>query len=227
MRIEFEEQLDALQFDERGLVPVIAQHATTGEVLMLAYADRSALERTLATNQLWLYSRSRQQLWHKGETSGHVQYVLELHADCDGDTLLARVIPAGPACHTGTRNCFETAPTLRELADVIAQRAQSGNADSYTARLFSNQNLRLKKLGEEVLELALACQAGDSERVREEAADLVYHLLVAAAAARVDLEEVLAELDERLSGRGALRSAGERPSGAEPPPGWPGPETEG
>ena len=227
MKIEHQEQLDALHFDERGLLPVIAQHATTGEVHMLAYANRAALERTLATRELWLYSRSRQELWHKGETSGNTQQVLELHADCDGDTLLARVIPDGPACHTGERNCFDASPTLRELADVIADRALTGNEDSYTARLFRNQNLRLKKLGEEAIELALACQAGDPLRIRDEAADLVYHLLVAAAAADVELEDVLGELEERLSGRVVLRSVNEKPRAAGRPRGSPGPRTGG
>jgi phosphoribosyl-ATP pyrophosphohydrolase/phosphoribosyl-AMP cyclohydrolase len=198
MKLESTDSLDKVRFDERGLVPVIAQHADTGEVLMLAYANREALARSLDTGLLWFYSRSRQSLWQKGETSGNTQRLTELLLDCDGDAVLARVLPAGPACHTGDRNCFGSAPTLQLLADVIAQRAQQGDSGSYTAKLLNDSNLRLKKLGEEATELALACQSGSNDRVKAEAADLLYHLLVAAAAEDVELAEVLGELRERL-----------------------------
>jgi phosphoribosyl-ATP pyrophosphohydrolase/phosphoribosyl-AMP cyclohydrolase len=223
MKIERSDQLDQLNFDARGLLPVVAQHATSGEILMVAYANRAALERTLNTGLLWLYSRSRQRLWQKGESSGHVQRVIELHADCDFDTVLTRVLPAGPACHTGARNCFDTAPTLRKLADRIAERAHASAAHSYTARLLQDANLRLKKLGEEATELALACQAMDGARVRAEAADLLYHALVAAAAAGVELEDVLAELDDRFNAADAAQSSGETPPAEERSPGSPGP----
>jgi phosphoribosyl-ATP pyrophosphohydrolase/phosphoribosyl-AMP cyclohydrolase len=190
--------LDRLDFTKQGgLVPVVAQDAVTGEVLMLAFADREALDRTLRDGELWLWSRSRQRLWRKGETSGNVLRVVSLHADCDADAVLALVTPAGPACHTGARSCFDAAPTLVTLADVIARRAAGGDETSYTRRLLADPNLRLKKLGEEAVELALACDRGGSERVAAEAADLLYHLLVAAAGAGVSLGTVLAEIGRR------------------------------
>jgi phosphoribosyl-ATP pyrophosphohydrolase/phosphoribosyl-AMP cyclohydrolase len=198
VKIEQLKQLNDLRFDAQGLLPVVAQHVHTGEVLMVAWANRDALERVLNTGLLWFYSRSRKQLWQKGESSGNTQKVVALHADCDADTILARVLPSGPACHTGSRSCFETAPTLRRLADVIAQRKQTGPESSYTARLLGDDNLRLKKLGEEATELALACQSQATARVRAEAADLLYHLLVAAAAADVGVEDVLEELSDRF-----------------------------
>lgn len=197
MKIESSAQLDALHFDASGLVPVIAQHVTTGEVLMLAYASRAALERTLESGTMWYYSRSRGELWHKGETSGNTQTLVQLCSDCDDDALLARVLPAGPACHTGARNCFGTAPTLRLLADLIEQRARELPEDSYTTRLLADPNLRLKKLGEEATELALACHSGNTAQVTAESADLLYHVLVANAAAGVGLEQVLDELERR------------------------------
>ena len=200
MNLDTIDSLDKVRFDERGLVPVIAQHADTGEVLMLAYANREALTRTLETGLLWFYSRSRQSLWQKGESSGNTQQLIELLLDCDGDTVLARVLPAGPACHTGDRNCFGSAPTLQLLADVIAQRAEQGGANSYTAKLLNDSNLRLKKLGEEATELALACQSGSSEQVKAEAADLLYHILVATAAVDVDVTDIIAELRKRQAG---------------------------
>lgn len=191
-------QLDSLDFGKGGgLVPVVTQHARTGEVLMLAYADREALARTLAERVMWYYSRSRAALWRKGDTSGNVQRLVSLHADCDGDAVLARVLPAGPSCHTGEWSCFGAAPTLAALDAVIAERAAAPPEGSYTARLLGNANLRLKKLGEEAVELALACERGEAERVAEEAADLIYHTLVACRAAGVELERVLAALDER------------------------------
>ena len=198
MKLDSTDSLDKVRFDERGLVPMIAQHADTGEVLMLAYANREALSRTLDTGLLWFYARSRQSLWQKGETSGNTLQLTELLIDCDGDAILARVLPAGPACHTGDRNCFGSAPTLQLLADVIEQRAQHGSSSSYTAKLLNDSNLRLKKLGEEATELALACQSGSAERVRAEAADLLYHVLVAAVAEDVDLAQILGELRERF-----------------------------
>jgi phosphoribosyl-AMP cyclohydrolase / phosphoribosyl-ATP pyrophosphohydrolase len=196
MILDSPEQLSAVHFDERGLVPVVTQHATTGEVLMLAFANREALERTLQSRAMWYFSRSRGQLWHKGESSGNTQALVELALDCDSDAVLARVLPAGPACHTGARNCFGTAPTLRRLADII--EAPARRVGSYTTRLLDDPNLRWKKLGEEALELALACQAGPEERVTEEAADLLYHVLVATIAAGVSAEDVLGKLEQRL-----------------------------
>ena len=181
-----------------GLVPQVAQDARTGEVLMLGYTNAEAVERSLQTGELWFWSRSRNALWKKGETSGNTLRVLSLHSDCDADALLALVEPNGPACHTGSRSCFRAPPVLPELADRIEARAQaSDEGSSYTARLLSDRNLRLKKLGEEAVELAVACADGNAERVAEEAADLVYHLLVACRSAGVSVESVLQVLRDR------------------------------
>jgi phosphoribosyl-ATP pyrophosphohydrolase/phosphoribosyl-AMP cyclohydrolase len=201
-RITSPPDLDRLDFSKAGgMLPVVAQHAATGEVLMVAFADRAAIENTLRDGQLWFYSRSRSRLWRKGETSGHVLRVVALHADCDADALLALVEPAGPTCHTGARSCFGAPPAVQELADVIAVRAVAGDETSYTRRLLADSNLRLKKLGEEAVELALACASGDRERVAAEGADLLYHLLVACAGAGVPLEEMLAQLARRRTRR--------------------------
>lgn len=198
MNIPDTHTIDTLKFDPAtGLLPVIAQHALTGEVLMLAYANRESLERTLESGQLWFYSRSRAQLWRKGETSGNSLQLIELVADCDADTLLARVLPAGPACHTGARNCFGTTATLSALADTIAKRAAQPTGDSYTVRLLTDENLRMKKLGEETAELILACSKRDRERVAEEAADLLYHTLVACQASDITIDDILKVLEAR------------------------------
>lgn len=200
MRIDDSAALDRLDFARGGgLIAVIAQHAHTGEVLMLAYANREALERTLAERVMWYFSRSRDELWRKGDTSGNVQTLVSLHGDCDGDAILARVLPAGPACHTGAENCFDAAPTLTALDRVVAARADAPAGSSYTQKLLSDRNLRSKKLGEEAVELALACERQDAERIAEEAADLLYHTLVACRAGQVSVEAVLAV----LAGRGA------------------------
>lgn len=197
MILQTAEQLDAVRFDANGLVPVVSQHAHTGSVLMLAYANRTALEQTLGTRVMHFYSRSRQALWQKGETSGNTQQLVDLRLDCDGDTVLARVLPDGPACHTGAANCFGAEPLLSELAQVIEERRAARPAGSYTVRLLNDENLRLKKLAEEALELALACQSGDSMRAAAEGADLLYHLLVALSAVDVPLEKLLRVLAER------------------------------
>lgn len=193
-------ELDRLDFEKGdGLIPVIAQHAHTGEVLMLAYANREALERTLADQLMWYFSRSRGKLWRKGDTSGNAQHVVSLHGDCDGDAVIARVLPDGPACHTGAPNCFDTAPTLAALDAVIVERSLASPGESYTQKLLADRNLRLKKLGEEALELALACEREDRERIAEEAADLLYHTLVACRGGDVGVGDVLAVLAERAS----------------------------
>jgi phosphoribosyl-AMP cyclohydrolase / phosphoribosyl-ATP pyrophosphohydrolase len=199
LKIDAPARLDSLDFDKAGgLIPVIAQHAHTGEVLMLAYANRAALERTLSDQVMWYYSRSRGELWRKGDTSGNVQHLVSLHGDCDGDSVIARVLPDGPACHTGARNCFDTVPTLTALDAVILERSVASPAASYTQTLLADRNLRLKKLGEEALELALACERRDRESIAEEAADLLYHALVACRGGGVALGEVLAVLDARV-----------------------------
>jgi phosphoribosyl-AMP cyclohydrolase / phosphoribosyl-ATP pyrophosphohydrolase len=180
-----------------GLVPVVVQHARSGAVLMLAYADEEALRRTLESGELWFWSRSRRAHWRKGATSGNVQRMVSLHYDCDADAVLALVDPAGPACHTGEASCFGAPPLLAELDEVLADRARSGAG--YTARLLADANLRAKKLGEEAVELALACERGEPGRVAEEAADLLYHLLVAARGGGATLDEVLRVLARRRS----------------------------
>lgn len=193
--------LDRLDFTKGGgLVTVVAQDAVSGAVLMVAHADREALERTLATGEMHYRSRARGP-WHKGAASGNVQRVISLAADCDGDAVLARVRPAGPACHTGSMTCFgaPASDALGGLDATVAQRAAepSGAGAGYTQRLLGDRNLRLKKIGEEASELVTACADGDVTRATEEAADLVYHALVALRAVGGSLDGVRAEIDRR------------------------------
>ena len=199
--------LAALDFTKGGgLVTVIAQDARTGVVLMLAHADREALERTLTTGEMHYRSRSRG-LWRKGETSGNVQRVVSLEADCDGDAVLARVEPLGPACHTGETSCFPrtalTADMLSALDATIASRAgerelASSEPDrSYTRQLLRDRNLRLKKIGEEAAELVVALADEDAKRAVEEGADLIFHTLVGLRAAGVSLDDVRSVLRAR------------------------------
>ena len=197
--------LDTLDFTKgQGTVTVVAQDHRTGAVLMVAAADREALERTLATGEMHYRSRTRG-LWHKGATSGNVQRVISLAADCDGDAVLARVEPAGPACHTGSVSCFGepalASDALGVLDATISIRASAGEAApaSYTRRLLGDRNLRLKKLGEEAAELVTACADGDLARAREEAADLIYHALVALRAVGGSLDDVRVVLAARAS----------------------------
>jgi phosphoribosyl-ATP pyrophosphohydrolase/phosphoribosyl-AMP cyclohydrolase len=195
--------LDQLDFTRGGgSVVVVAQDAVTEAVLMVAHADRAALERTLATGEMHYQSR-RRGLWRKGETSGHVQRVVSLRADCDGDAVLARVTQCGPACHTGAPTCFgEGAEVLAMIDAVIAARAvagpgESGEPPGYTRRLLDDRNLRLKKLGEETAELVAACALGEPEAAVREAADLLYHTLVAVRAAGGTWGQVKQTLEAR------------------------------
>ena len=178
---------DAIAFDERGLVPCVIQDWRSGEVLTLAYMNREALERTRATGELHLYSRSRQELWHKGATSGNTQAVKALRLDCDGDAVLALVEPAGPACHTGERTCFHRgeleppAPheVLPGLERTIAERAAAGDTGgSYTAQLLAEPPFAGEKVREEAEEVTRAAREESDDRVDNEAADVLYHLLV-------------------------------------------------
>ncbi|MCW2966515.1 MAG: bifunctional phosphoribosyl-AMP cyclohydrolase/phosphoribosyl-ATP diphosphatase HisIE [Solirubrobacteraceae bacterium] len=193
-----------IAFDERGLVPVVVQDWGTGEVLTLAYANAEALERTRATGELHLWSRSRQELWHKGATSGNVQRVRALRLDCDGDALLALVEPAGPACHTGARTCFHNgeleppAPheALPGLERTLAQRASERPEGSYTVTLLDDPPLIGEKVMEEAEEVARAAREESDDRVDNEAADVLYHLTVLLAGrgrSLRDAEEVLLE----------------------------------
>ena len=212
-----------LRYGEDGLVPVVVQDVASGAVLMLGWADREAVERTLATGEACFWSRSRQRPWRKGETSGNVLSVVAIRADCDRDALLLRADPAGPTCHTGARSCFEApgeppaAPRLELgwLAEVLAGRRTAAPEESYTARLLAAGIERVaKKLGEEATETVIAglraAGGGDGAR-RElvaETADLLYHLLVLLLAAGAEPEEVAAELRRRHGRRTTPRSPG-------------------
>lgn len=206
--------LDGLDFDKAdGLISVVVQDAESGVVLMVAWASRDALERTLDTGFAHFWSRSRNELWKKGESSGNVLEVRSLHADCDGDTVLALVQPRGPACHTGELSCFgvgsdipgdegvnslrNESETLVRLDATLAARADERPAGSYTVKLLDDMNLRLKKLGEETAELVASLATGDVERAPQEAADLLYHALVALRAEGIGLDAVISALEER------------------------------
>ncbi|MGD8602425.1 MAG: bifunctional phosphoribosyl-AMP cyclohydrolase/phosphoribosyl-ATP diphosphatase HisIE [Gemmatimonadota bacterium] len=195
--------LDTLDFEGHGgLLPVVAQDAATGQALMLGFANRLALEKTLETGQVHFWSRSRDELWRKGETSGNTLDLVSLHADCDGDAVLARVNPAGPTCHTLETSCFGegtsiAAGTLGGLDATLASRAEERPEGSYTVKLLEDENLRLKKLGEETAELVAALAKHDKARAAEEGADLVYHLLVALRAEGIDAAALLEALESR------------------------------
>ena len=203
--------LDALDFSKgNGLVTVVAQDALSGAVLMVAHSDREALERTVATGEMHYRSRTRG-LWHKGATSGNIQMVVSLTADCDGDSVLARVTSEGPACHTGTRSCFGDvalrADAVTTVDTIIQERMEAGDVStSYTRRLLADRNLRLKKIGEEAAELVTACADGDAHRAAEEAADLFYHALVALRAAGGSLADVQRVLALRHAPPGAPKA---------------------
>jgi phosphoribosyl-ATP pyrophosphohydrolase/phosphoribosyl-AMP cyclohydrolase len=205
-RLRTKQDLDALSF-ERGnggnaLLPVVVQDHATGDVLMLAFANRQALEKSLETGQMHFWSRRRNELWRKGETSGNTLALVTLHTDCDADCVLARVTPAGPTCHTGERTCFgegagSAVAALGRLDRTLASRAEQRPEGSYTVRLLDDQNLRLKKLGEETAELVAALAVGNGGKAAEEAADLLYHVLVALRACGLAVAPLLEELDRR------------------------------
>jgi phosphoribosyl-ATP pyrophosphohydrolase/phosphoribosyl-AMP cyclohydrolase len=194
-----------LQFDDRGLVVCVVQDHRNGEVLMVGYMNREAFERTQQSGELHLFSRSRQRLWHKGETSGNIQRLVGLRVDCDGDAVLALVEPQGPACHTGNRTCFyrgtATPPlalgVLADLERTIAGRALSPPPGSYTAKLLANPALLRAKVREEAEEVCVAAERESEQRTAEEAADLLYHLLVLLRSRAVGLDAVCGVLDGR------------------------------
>jgi phosphoribosyl-AMP cyclohydrolase / phosphoribosyl-ATP pyrophosphohydrolase len=193
-----------VEFDEKGLAPCIAQDWRTGEVLTLAYMNEEALRRTRESGEVWFWSRSRGELWHKGETSGNVMRVRELRYDCDLDAVLALVEPAGPACHTGERTCFHNgelgaAPheALPALERVIAERKASSPEGSYTAELLADPPRIGEKVQEEAEEAARAARDEDDSRVAEEAADVLYHLAVLLASRGLSLDDALEELNGR------------------------------
>jgi phosphoribosyl-ATP pyrophosphohydrolase/phosphoribosyl-AMP cyclohydrolase len=212
--------LEEVRFGTDGLVPVVAQERLSGDVLMLAWANREALEQTLLSGKAHYYSRSRQLLWRKGETSGHEQRVVEIRLDCDGDAVLYRVEQTGPACHTGTRTCFSKAVRrdsspqdesirpveeedpgghqLSRLAARIASRARNPQPDSYTVSLLEQGRAKIsQKVGEEAVEVVVAANSEDEHRLASEAADLLYHLLVLLQSRGVPLGAVLKELQDR------------------------------
>ena len=185
-----------------GLLPLIAQHAHDGRVLMLGYVNREAMERTLETHRVHFWSRSKQRLWMKGESSGHVLDLVSLAADCDRDALLAQVLPQGPTCHRGTPSCFDgetpAHPWLNQLEALIDARKGADPATSYVARLLAaTPARRAQKVGEEGVETALAAATGDRDGLRNEAADLLFHLLVLLRGADLGLADVVAELARR------------------------------
>jgi phosphoribosyl-ATP pyrophosphohydrolase/phosphoribosyl-AMP cyclohydrolase len=203
---------EQIRFDRRGLVPAVVQDAATGEVLMVAWMNREALRLTRETGQVHFWSRSREELWHKGATSGNSLTVREILADCDADTLLVRVDPEGPACHTGRRSCFfrtvtedvagvpaqDSGDILEELFAVILDRKADRPSGSYTAGLFAaGEDEILKKVGEEAMEVVLAAKRQGDRRLIAELADLTYHLLVLTAARGLEWSDVEQELARR------------------------------
>jgi len=201
--------LSQLRYDDRGLIPAIVQDYLDGTVLMLAWMNVESVQKTLDTGETWFWSRSRAQLWHKGATSGHIQKVKSFRYDCDRDALLVGVEQIGDiACHTGERSCFYqgsdgevTAPpsdTLSEVFKVICDRQNNPTDNSYTCQLFAaGDNKILKKLGEETVELVMACKDDEAEAIASEAADLLYHALVALAHHKVDIKDVYRKLQAR------------------------------
>lgn len=207
--------VDDLKFDEKGLIPAIVQDAKTKEVLTLAYMNKESLQKSLESGETWFYSRSRQELWHKGETSGNTQKIVEMKFDCDRDAIVVLVEPAGPACHLGTTSCFteklygaenavEEAGTLEDyrilqyLERVIKQREEEMPEGAYTTYLFrEGVDKILKKVGEESSEVIIAAKNRDGEELKWEAADLIYHLLVLLQEQKLPFKEVLGVLMER------------------------------
>lgn len=201
-------QADELRFNEDGLIPAIVQDAASKEVLTLAYMNKESYEKTLETKETWFYSRSRQALWHKGETSGNTQAVKGIRYDCDQDALLVLVEPSGPACHTGSYSCFTKEQTEEQAADrfgimnelerVIAERQAEMPEGAYTTYLFrEGVDKILKKVGEEASEVIIAAKNRDHEELKWEAADLLYHLLVLLREQSLPLDDVLDVLKKR------------------------------
>jgi phosphoribosyl-ATP pyrophosphohydrolase/phosphoribosyl-AMP cyclohydrolase len=199
------EEISALAWDKQaGLLPAIVQDAGTGRVLMLGYMDRAALEATLATGRVTFFSRSKQRLWMKGESSGDVLDLVRLETDCDADTLLVQAVPRGPTCHLGRTSCFPGAPGsfLAELDALVQARERERPAGSYTTSLFEGGLRRAaQKVGEEGVETALAAVAQDDEALLGESADLVFHLIVLLRSRGLGLDAVEAVLRQRHAGK--------------------------
>lgn len=201
--------IEALDWGKNaGLIPAVIEDAVSGRVLMLAYMNREALQKTLETKRVTFFSRSKGRLWTKGETSGNFLNLVDLAADCDKDTLLVTVNAEGPACHLGTTSCFGDLQSrwqfLRDLEVLLASRKGADPATSYTASLYARGTKRIaQKVGEEGVETALAATVHDREELRNEAADLVYHLLVLLQAENLELADVIDILRERHAAREA------------------------
>ena len=204
--------VENIRFNEQGLVPAIAQDYLDGTVLMMAWMNADALQKTMETGEVWYWSRSRQELWHKGATSGQLQLVRGLRYDCDSDALLVTIDQVGDvACHTGERSCFHQvdmgqgvevvappADTLSQVFNVIRDRKQNPKPGSYTNKLFEGgDNKILQKIGEEAVEVVMACKDDEPDEIAGEVADLLYHMLVAIAHHDVDLKAVYRKLQSR------------------------------
>lgn len=200
--------IDNITFDDDGLIPAIVQDDQTGDVLMLAYMNKESLLKTIETKETWFFSRSRQELWHKGETSGHKQAVKHIDLDCDQDALLVTIEPSGPACHTGEKSCFYqpimTSTTVKErqmiaqLIDRIHERRNEPVEGSYTTYLFrEGLDKILKKIGEEASEIIIAAKNDDKSELIWEISDLIYHMLVLMEIKDVNVREIHHELAKR------------------------------
>lgn len=205
-----------LKYDKDGLVPVIIQDSETKQVLTLAYANAEALEKTMANGETWLYSRSRQELWHKGATSGNTQKVTSVHVDCDGDAVIYKVVPNGPACHTGEQSCFNetiygesrhsAGDILEELKGLIRNRQKEMPEGAYTTYLFEEGVDKIcKKVGEEAAEVIIAAKNRDAVELSMETADLFYHVIVLLQEQGVDLDQVMNVLKERHQTKSASK----------------------
>ncbi|WP_274308018.1 bifunctional phosphoribosyl-AMP cyclohydrolase/phosphoribosyl-ATP diphosphatase HisIE [Solibacillus daqui] len=201
-----------VKFNEQGLIPAVVQDAQTKEVLTVAYMNEESLQKTIETNETWFFSRSRNELWHKGATSGNTQQVVSIKADCDQDALVIEVLPEGPACHNGTTSCFTetivdnahpgSVAILPQLVEVIKQREIDMPEGAYTTYLFEKGIDKIcKKVGEEATEVVIGAKNRDKEEVKWEAADLIYHLLVLLQEQKIDVYEVLEVLQKRHEGK--------------------------
>ncbi len=200
--------IERIRFDEKGLVPAVVQDANTKEVLTVAYMNKESLVKTIESGETWFYSRSRQELWHKGSTSGHTQKVVTIKTDCDQDALVVEVLPDGPACHNGTTSCFTevvqqnaevgSVEMIAKLVSVIEKRELEMPVGAYTTYLFDKGIDKIcKKVGEEATEVVIGAKNRDAEEVKWEAADLIYHLLVLLQEQKVSIYDVLHVLKKR------------------------------
>ncbi|RUL47406.1 bifunctional phosphoribosyl-AMP cyclohydrolase/phosphoribosyl-ATP diphosphatase HisIE [Lysinibacillus antri] len=200
--------IEGLKFDEKGLITAVVQDAQSKEVLTVAYMNEESLQKSIETGETWFYSRSRGELWHKGETSGNTQKIVSIKTDCDADALVVEVLPAGPACHNGTISCFTetvlendsvgSVDIIPELARIIRQREIDMPEGAYTTYLFEKGIDKIcKKVGEEATEVVIGAKNRDVQEVKWEAADLIYHLLVLLQEQKIDVYEVLEVLKSR------------------------------